>query len=163
MVVRRYQCVLLMNKVAGLRVKGILSYLECWLEHSLRQIAYPDSGPRGKNNFGKATQSKFCRVEPTNRWQELNVLKKNNPVAVAVLASAWNPAKVRAPVNELQGAHSHPCPKELKGEELLQMTATPKVNMGTCPLSEVGERDSERKQRFLRLWSYFSAVANQLL
>lgn len=42
----------------------------------------------GKNNFGKATQSKFCRVEPTNRWQELNVLKKNNPVAVAVLASA---------------------------------------------------------------------------
>lgn len=30
----------------------------------------------GKNNFGKATQSKFCRVEPTNRWQELNLLKK---------------------------------------------------------------------------------------
>lgn len=34
-------------------------------------------------------------------------------------------------------------------EELLQVTATPKVNMGTCLLSEVGEGDSERKQRFL--------------
>lgn len=39
-------------------------------------------------------------------------------MAVAVLASAWNPAKVRAPVNELQGAYSHPCPKELKEEKL---------------------------------------------
>lgn len=45
-----------------------------------------------------------------------------------------------------------PVQKSLRGkswEELLQMTATPKVNMGTCPLSEVGEGDSERKQRFL--------------
>lgn len=42
--------------------------------------------------------------------------------------------------------------KSLRGkswEELLQMTATPEVNTGTCPLSEVGGRDAERKQRFL--------------
>lgn len=37
-------------------------------------------------------------------------------MAVAVLASARNPAKWRAALNELQGAQSHASPKELKGK-----------------------------------------------
>lgn len=71
-------------------------------------------------------------------------------MATAVLASARNPAKWRAELNELQEAHSHAGPRQLKGKsrkELLQMIANQEVNVGACPLeADSGREVSERNQ-----------------
>lgn len=147
-----YHHLLLRNKVTHVRVEGILPHLDRCLSGTLTEtdcISWQHS-KREKNNFGKATQSTFCRVEPTDRWQELNVLKKN-PMAGAVLASVWYSAKLRALMNELQGAYGCFSPKELKGErvgmdELLQMMATQKVSTGICPFNTGHGREALEKK-----------------
>lgn len=148
MVMHYYHHLLLRNKVTHVRVRSILPHLERCLTGTLTGtdcISWQQS-KREKNNFGKATQSKFCRVEPTDRWQELNVLKKI-PWPGPVLASVWYSAKLRALMNELQGAYGCFSPKELKGERLemdglLQMTATQKVSMGICPFNTGNGREA---------------------
>lgn len=92
-------------------------------------------------------------------------------MARAVLASVWYSAKVRAPVNELQGAYGCSSPKELKGErvgtdELPQMTAAREVGTGSRPFSTGNGKEGgseRRRDLIIVLISYFSAIVEQLL
>lgn len=73
-----YHHLVLRNKVTHVRIGGFLSHLKYCLSGTLTEtdcISWQQSKGE-KNNFRKAVQFKFLRVEPTDRWQELNVLKK---------------------------------------------------------------------------------------